>query len=169
MCVRARGRSPASLTFPGHVVEDGRERASYDATSGELLVHIPKAVPGEHFPDLDLLTALLARKSQVAGVGPLVEVVAPGTLADANAAGRAGAVDGPADPDAEGTDDDDDDDWTLPQHLPVRAGPPRSACSGRPSSGLIGSRHERAGTPAPHQIDDDAPPTLPGATDPVVR
>ena len=67
------------LTFPGQVVEDGREKAAYDAATGELLVHIPKAIPGEHFPDLDLLTTLLARKPAAPSGRANVEVLGGST------------------------------------------------------------------------------------------
>jgi protein SHQ1 len=51
------------------VVEDGRERATYDAATGRLVVCIPKAVPGQHFPDLDLLSTLLAPKRPAPAAG----------------------------------------------------------------------------------------------------
>ena len=46
------------LHFPNELVEDGREHASYDRESGKLHVWIPKAIAGQDFPDLDLLTTL---------------------------------------------------------------------------------------------------------------
>ena len=65
------------LTFPGRVVEDGREKASYDASTGHLLVTIPKAVPGEDFPDLDMLTTLLATRA-AKPTRPNIEIVGDG-------------------------------------------------------------------------------------------
>jgi protein SHQ1 len=47
------------LTFPHPVVEDGRERATYDIEKGELKVWLPKKVKGQFFPNLDMITQLL--------------------------------------------------------------------------------------------------------------
>ncbi|XP_061474588.1 protein SHQ1 homolog isoform X2 [Rhineura floridana] len=49
------------LALPGRIVEDGRERASYDDT-GILTIYLPKEILGENFDGLDMLTALLAPK-----------------------------------------------------------------------------------------------------------
>jgi protein SHQ1 len=57
------------LTFPGNLVEDGRETASYDLSNGIFNLKIPKETPGEHFKDIDLLTTLLA-KSDTKSVSP---------------------------------------------------------------------------------------------------
>ncbi|KAM6469173.1 protein SHQ1 homolog isoform 2-T2 [Liasis olivaceus] len=59
------------LTLPGRVVEDGREKASYD-DSGIFTIHLPKEIPGEKFDGLDMLTALLAPKKS-RSAKPLVE------------------------------------------------------------------------------------------------
>nr|XP_034962516.1 protein SHQ1 homolog isoform X2 [Zootoca vivipara] len=59
------------LALPGRIVEDGRERASYDDT-GVFTIHLPKEVPGENFDGLDMLTALLAPKKS-RSAKPLVE------------------------------------------------------------------------------------------------
>jgi protein SHQ1 len=50
------------LSFPAALVENGREKSSYDLDSGNVYLDIPKEIPGEHFPDLDLLTKLLDMK-----------------------------------------------------------------------------------------------------------
>lgn len=49
------------LTLPGELVDDERISSTYDADAenGTLTVSVPKATPGEHFPDLDLVTKLL--------------------------------------------------------------------------------------------------------------
>src|ERR1044072_1536222 len=49
--------------------------ASYDITAGEMNIKIPKETPGEEFPDLDLLTKLLAPRSIRAPERPLIEVI----------------------------------------------------------------------------------------------
>ncbi|XP_072276825.1 protein SHQ1 homolog [Pyxicephalus adspersus] len=50
------------LTLPGRIVEDGRQKATYNADDGVFTVRVPKETPGQHFEGLNLLTALLAPK-----------------------------------------------------------------------------------------------------------
>src|SRR2546430_3492843 len=55
---------------------DDHINASYDITAGEMNIKIPKETPGEEFPDLDLLTKLLAPKSiNKVPEKPLIEVM----------------------------------------------------------------------------------------------
>jgi protein SHQ1 len=56
------------LTFPHPVVEDGRERATYDIEKGELKVWLPKKQKGQFFPNLDMITQLLGIKNKVTTV-----------------------------------------------------------------------------------------------------
>ncbi|CAH1264902.1 SHQ1 [Branchiostoma lanceolatum] len=67
------------LNLPGKVVEDGREKATYDAETGTFTVLVPKECPGEHFEGLDLLTKLLAPKGARSASGAGVEVLGTGT------------------------------------------------------------------------------------------
>ncbi|XP_030062744.1 protein SHQ1 homolog [Microcaecilia unicolor] len=68
------------LTLPGRIVEDGREKASYNAEEGIFTVQIPKETPGQHFEGLSMLTALLAPK-RTRSAKPLVEEIgAPADL-----------------------------------------------------------------------------------------
>ncbi|XP_053155488.1 protein SHQ1 homolog isoform X2 [Hemicordylus capensis] len=60
------------LALPGRVVEDGREKASYDVDKGIFTVHLPKETTGEYFDGLGMLTALLAPKKS-RSAKPLVE------------------------------------------------------------------------------------------------
>lgn len=61
------------LNFPHLLHEDDDASAQYDLASGFLTVTLTKAVPGQHFEDLDLLAKLLApRKTEQ---GPLIEVL----------------------------------------------------------------------------------------------
>ncbi|XP_066283636.1 protein SHQ1 homolog isoform X2 [Branchiostoma lanceolatum] len=84
------------LNLPGKVVEDGREKATYDAETGTFTVLVPKECPGEHFEGLDLLTKLLAPKGARSASGAGVEVLATD--------------------DAEEDDDDDEEiDWQVEQ------------------------------------------------------
>ncbi|KAJ7881388.1 SHQ1 protein-domain-containing protein [Mycena olivaceomarginata] len=61
------------LNFSYPIVEDEQSTAKYDPSSGYLTVTLTKEVKGQVFPDLDLLSKLLApRPSQPA---PLIEVI----------------------------------------------------------------------------------------------
>ncbi|XP_077582025.1 protein SHQ1 homolog [Stigmatopora nigra] len=64
------------LTLPGRVVEDGREKATFDIEKGLFTVHIPKEVAGEHFEGLQLLTNLLAPRGS-RSAKPLLEDITP--------------------------------------------------------------------------------------------
>ena len=57
-------------------MEDDEASAQYDPSSGFLTVTLTKAVPGQHFEDLDLLAKLLApRRTEQPPQGPLIEVL----------------------------------------------------------------------------------------------
>ncbi|CUM67079.1 uncharacterized protein PRCAT00004768001 [Priceomyces carsonii] len=51
------------LRLPRACVDDERANASYDATDECIKVKIPKAIRGETFPDLDLVSKLLSRST----------------------------------------------------------------------------------------------------------
>ncbi|KAI8822541.1 SHQ1 protein-domain-containing protein [Fimicolochytrium jonesii] len=118
------------LNLPASVVENGRETAAYDVDKGEVTVKIPKATPGEHFPDLDLLTKLLAPK------GPLPPGLGEGTGISGGQAASVSTNDAPrsliqvvgdipaSDQDGDAMDEGDEEDgqnyhWDLPQTLPI--------------------------------------------------
>ncbi|NXH63078.1 SHQ1 protein, partial [Rhabdornis inornatus] len=63
------------LTLPGRIVEDGREKASYNTDEGTFTIQLPKEVPGQYFEGLDMLTSLLAPKKS-RSAKPLVEEIA---------------------------------------------------------------------------------------------
>ncbi|KAF8205956.1 SHQ1-domain-containing protein [Mycena galopus ATCC 62051] len=68
------------LNFSHPIVEDEQSTANYDPSSGYLTVTLTKESKGQVFPDLDLLSKLLApRPSQPA---PLIEVVGQEDEAD---------------------------------------------------------------------------------------
>ncbi|XP_073500866.1 protein SHQ1 homolog isoform X2 [Phyllobates terribilis] len=50
------------LTLPGRIVEDGRQKATYNADDGVFTLQVPKETPGQQFEGLTLLTSLLAPK-----------------------------------------------------------------------------------------------------------
>ncbi|XP_025053771.1 protein SHQ1 homolog isoform X2 [Alligator sinensis] len=62
------------LTLPGRIVEDGREKASYNTDKGIFTIQLPKEIPGQYFDGLDMLTALLAPK-KARSAKPLVEEI----------------------------------------------------------------------------------------------
>ena len=69
-----------SLYFPGNIIEDDDSTAKYDLSSGKFHVRITKETKGEHFPDLDLLNKLLARRGEAPDESnktkkPLIEVI----------------------------------------------------------------------------------------------
>ncbi|KAI1234566.1 hypothetical protein IHE44_0003624 [Lamprotornis superbus] len=65
----------SELTLPGRIVEDGREKASYNTDEGTFTIQLPKEVPGQYFEGLDMLTSLLAPKKS-RSAKPLVEEIA---------------------------------------------------------------------------------------------
>lgn len=63
------------LNLPGRIVDDSSRKSSYDTDSGEFTFTYAKALPGEHFKDLDLITKLLCRKVQVNEGSRKIEVL----------------------------------------------------------------------------------------------
>lgn len=64
------------LNFPGRIVEDDDSKAVYDPSVGQFTIRVTKETKGEHFPDLDLLTKLLARTGEkTTEKKPLIEVI----------------------------------------------------------------------------------------------
>ncbi|NXJ62161.1 SHQ1 protein, partial [Rostratula benghalensis] len=72
------------LTLPGRVVEDGREKASYNTDKGirTFTIRLPKEVPGQYFEGLDMLTSLLAPKKSRSGKPLVEEIAASGELSE---------------------------------------------------------------------------------------
>lgn len=62
------------LCLPGRLVEDGREKATFDIDKGIFTVRVPKETAGEHFEGLQMLTSLLAPKGS-RSAKPLAEDV----------------------------------------------------------------------------------------------
>lgn len=91
------------LNLPGKIVEDGREKATYNIKTSEVNVRIPKETPGEFFEDLSLLTNLMAKSKKEEGKkNPLIEVLnSEGTLENQPR-----------------LSENDEIDWDLPQELP---------------------------------------------------
>ncbi|KAL0087803.1 SHQ1 protein-domain-containing protein [Phycomyces blakesleeanus] len=109
------------LYLPANVVEDDDSKAVYDPSLGQFTVKVSKENKGEHFPDLDLLTKLLARRGEAADVSvdqaqpkkPLIEVI--------------GSQDNKEDVSMEESTDQIENEfqkaadfnWELPQELPA--------------------------------------------------
>lgn len=83
-------RAARRLTFRHALVEDGRERASYDWESRVLTVHLPKAERGLHFGGLQTLAELLAPPKR-ARLPPKIEVLSSTPAAGADAPAADGA------------------------------------------------------------------------------
>ncbi|KAG0779901.1 hypothetical protein G6F22_010374 [Rhizopus arrhizus] len=67
----------SELHLPGNVIEDDNSQSTYDPSAGQFRIKITKETKGQVFPDLDLLTKLLARKGEEEKKQkkPLIEVV----------------------------------------------------------------------------------------------
>lgn len=64
------------LNLPKSVLEDDNSSAKYDPSNGFLTVELTKEVPGEEFEDLDLLSKLLAPRSELRNEQhPKIEVI----------------------------------------------------------------------------------------------
>ncbi|XP_074521458.1 protein SHQ1 homolog [Halichoeres trimaculatus] len=87
------------LSLPGRIVEDGREKATFDIDKGLFTVQLPKETPGEHFEGLQMLTSLLAPKGS-RSAKPFVEVLSTECSIS-----------------AEKDEDEEDFDWYYEQQL----------------------------------------------------
>ena len=87
------------LYFPAEIIEDGRETATYDISTGIFHLKLPKKNSGELFHNLDMLTTLLAPKKGT--IKPIIEVVSGETTCS-----------------NESEDEDEEDySWELEQQL----------------------------------------------------
>lgn len=68
------------LRLPYACIDDERSNATYDASDEAVSIKLPKAVPGQHFPDLDLTAKLLSRAPPK--TAPLIEEVGTDTTTD---------------------------------------------------------------------------------------
>ncbi|XP_077430190.1 protein SHQ1 homolog [Vanacampus margaritifer] len=91
------------LTLPGRVVEDGREKATFDIDKGVFTVQIPKETAGEHFEGLQMLTSLLAPRGS-RSAKPLLEEISP----DCSESGG-----------NDEAEDEEDFDWQVEQEVYV--------------------------------------------------
>ncbi|XP_066554143.1 protein SHQ1 homolog [Amia ocellicauda] len=92
------------LTLPGRIVEDGREKASFDVDKGIFTLRVPKETAGQYFEGLEMLTSLLAPKGS-RSAKPLVEDL------DVSEA-CAGCMEDP---------EDEDLDWQIDQEVYVES------------------------------------------------
>jgi SHQ1 protein len=104
------------LSLPGECVDDERLRVAYDvdSQSGSFSITIPKAVQGEEFKDLDMLTLLAMPGGGHRATAGSADMKATFTTSTRAGAG-AGAEEMPylskpaRSPDDDGSDDDDED------------------------------------------------------------
>ncbi|KAG7261044.1 hypothetical protein CRUP_025183 [Coryphaenoides rupestris] len=95
------------LTLPGRIIEDGREKATFDIDKGLFTLKVPKERGGEHFEGLQMLTSLLAPKGSRTA-RPLVE--------DVSVEASGASADGPGDGDDDGEGEDEEEfDWQVEQ------------------------------------------------------
>ncbi|XP_076124612.1 protein SHQ1 homolog isoform X2 [Alosa pseudoharengus] len=94
------------LTLPGRIVEDGREKASFNIDKGAFTLRVPKETPGQHFEGLQMLTSLLAPKG-TRSAKPLVEDMEP-------CVGSAGAG-LEVEEEEEDEEDEEEFDWQVEQ------------------------------------------------------
>ncbi|MCI4375171.1 hypothetical protein PGIGA_G00106250 [Pangasianodon gigas] len=87
------------LTLPGRIVQDGREKASFDIDKGLFTMRVPKETAGQHFEGLHMLTSLLAPKGS-RSAQPLVEEMGACTMSEAC---------------QEDKDEEEDFDWQVEQ------------------------------------------------------
>ncbi|EFA75398.1 hypothetical protein PPL_11477 [Heterostelium album PN500] len=86
------------LTFSHSIVENGKEKASYNLDTQEFTFLLPKAVSGQYFSDLDMITKLLDKKKTV---GNKIEVLNEGTTIEPDNIDQDQEMD---------SDDEDEDD-----------------------------------------------------------
>ncbi|XP_053353781.1 protein SHQ1 homolog [Clarias gariepinus] len=70
------------LTLPGRIIQDGREKASFDIDKGLFTMRVPKETAGQHFEGLHMLTSLLAPKGS-RSAQPLVEETGACSMSEA--------------------------------------------------------------------------------------
>ncbi|KAJ0068357.1 hypothetical protein NL108_005937, partial [Boleophthalmus pectinirostris] len=92
------------LTLPGRIVEDGREKATFNIDKGLFTLRVAKETAGEHFEGLDLLTSLLAPKGSKSAK-PLIEEITASCCAGAE---------GEEEEDEEG---EEEFDWQIEQQV----------------------------------------------------
>lgn len=52
------------LHLPGEIMEMGASNGIYDADDGKFILTVEKVNKGEHFPNLDLISTLLVKKTK---------------------------------------------------------------------------------------------------------
>ncbi|XP_053493005.1 protein SHQ1 homolog isoform X2 [Ictalurus furcatus] len=87
------------LTLPGRIVQDGREKASFDIDKGLFTMRVPKETSGQHFEGLHMLTSLLAPTGS-RSAQPLVEEIGACSMSE---------------PCQEDKDEEEDFDWQVEQ------------------------------------------------------
>lgn len=91
------------LHLSGHIEETDASKGSYDADTGTFVICVQKSTKGEHFKDLDFVTALLTPSQQQKRyeAKPLVEVIGQGSECSENATCA--------------SSDEDEEEWYIDQ------------------------------------------------------
>jgi protein SHQ1 len=63
------------LTLPGKVVETDDSSAKYVSDDSNFVITLDKVTPGQHFPNLDMISTLLKPKENKKVMKPLIEVM----------------------------------------------------------------------------------------------
>lgn len=93
------------LRFPANLVDDEeRSKTEYDLATGEIKARIAKQNKGETFPDLDMLTMLLAKKGEAKDIKkPMIEELGGEDAASSTGISQAG--------------EDEEINWEIDQEL----------------------------------------------------
>jgi protein SHQ1 len=68
------------LQLPGEVMEMGASNAVYDADDGKFILTVEKVNRGEYFPNLDLISTLLVKKTKNFPSKPNISVLGKGNI-----------------------------------------------------------------------------------------
>ncbi|KAN0034321.1 hypothetical protein ACTFIV_000818 [Dictyostelium citrinum] len=90
------------LTFSHNIVENGKEKASFNVNTQEFTFYLPKEIKGQKFNDLDLITKLLEKKSTNTSKIQVLN-------------GESNQNDGGDDDDDDDCDNNEDEEWEFEQ------------------------------------------------------
>eukprot|EP01132_Coremiostelium_polycephalum_P007894 gene7894-9713_t len=89
------------LTFSHPIIENGKEKASFNVDTQEFTFYLPKEQHGQHFDDLDLITKLLEKKKS--SQSTKIQVLGSTTNQDND--------------EDEDDEDNEDEEWEFEQNL----------------------------------------------------
>ncbi|KAF2071149.1 hypothetical protein CYY_007524 [Polysphondylium violaceum] len=103
------------LTFSHNIIENGKEKASYNVNTLEFTFYLPKENVGEQFNDLDLITKLLEKKSTNNNT-PKIQLIDEndGTNLSETIDQQ---LDDEDNQDEDGDDENEQEEWEFDQHI----------------------------------------------------